>query len=381
MLVVGIDGQSVMGGGATGLGRYTQALIDAFEEWGGEIQAKIYMPKSEKVQKEGFKSSIERLKWEQWGMVMQAMKDELDVFHTPCFSLPVVLKFPRVITIHDLIILKRPNYMSGFSRYYFSKIIPWSAKYADHIITNSESTKRDVVKYLGIPQNKVTALMLAPTFRRDEIVAPDVVNRFRSKYKLHHPYVLFVGSLEHRKNIETLIGQFARVQQEYPDYRLVIAGSENPYLEKLKQKARKSNVLDKTIFTGYLNRKELLTAYRESSMVVMPSFDEGFGLPIVEAMEMGKPVVASRIPAHIESAGGAAAMFDINAERQLGDEMLKILSDEEYCRLLVEKGLGRAKQLSWNTHARKTVEIYYKIVRVAREKRGLKMKTKGPSMS
>jgi glycosyltransferase involved in cell wall biosynthesis len=312
---------------------------------------------------------------------MQAMKDELDVFHTPCFSLPVVLKFPRVITIHDLIILKRPTYMSGLSRYYFGKFIPWTAKYADHVITNSESTKRDVVKYLGIPQSKVSALLLAPTFRRDEIVPPDVVNRFRSKYKLHNPYVLFVGSLEYRKNIESLISQFARVQQEYPDYRLVLAGSENAYQEKLKQKARKSNVLDKTIFTGYLNRKELLTAYRESSMVVMPSFDEGFGLPIVEAMEMGKPVVASRIPAHIESAGGAAAMFDTNAERQLGDEMLKIISDEEYRRLLVEKGLGRAKQLSWNTHARKTVEIYYKIVRVAREKRGLKMKTKGPAQS
>lgn len=371
MLVVGIDGQSLLGGGATGLGRYTQSLVDAFDEWGGEIQVKLYQPKAEKYQN-GFTSTSQRLKWDQYGVVMEAMKDSLDVFHSPCFSLPVILKFPRVITIHDLIVTKRPRFMTGFSRYYFGKIIPWSAKYADHIITNSMSTKRDVIKYMNIPESKITALTLAPTVSRQDVIPMDVTTTFHANYKLHHPYVLFVGSFEYRKNIESLVNQFKRVHQEYPDMQLVLIGTKNAYQEKIKDLARRNGFLEKVVFPGHLDHQTLTVAYRDAVMVVNPSFDEGFGLPVVEAMEMGSPVIASKIPAHIESAGGAAILFDPIAEQQLGDNMLKIISDIDFRKELVQKGVDRAKQLSWAIHARKTVEIYYKVVNNARKKRKIK---------
>ncbi|MCD6216759.1 glycosyltransferase family 4 protein [bacterium] len=376
MLVVGMDGQSLLGGGATGLGRYTQSLIDAFDEWGGEIHVKLYQPKGKKYE-EGFTSTSQRLKWEQYGVVMEAMKDKLDVFHTPCFSLPVILKFPRVITIHDLIVLKRPRFMSGFSRYYFGRIIPWSAKYADHIITNSMTTKRDVIKYLKIPENKVTALELAPTVSRSEIIPNDIASSFHLRYKLHNPYVLFVGSFEYRKNIESLVNQFKRVYQEYPDMQLVLVGTKNAYQEKIRDLARRQGFLDKVVFAGHLEHRMLAVAYRDSMMVVCPSFDEGFGLPVVEAMEMGVPVIASKIPAHIESAGGASVLFDPIAERQLGDSMLELISNEDMRNDLIQKGNARANQLSWGVHARKTVEIYYKIVNETRRKRKTQKTRKG----
>ena len=373
MLLVGMDGQSLLGGGATGLGRYTQSLIDAFDEWGGEIQVKLYQPKGTKYAG-GFTSTSQRLKWDQYGVVMEAMKDRLDLFHSPCFSLPVILKFPRVITIHDLIVTKRPRFMSGFSRQYFGKIIPWSAKYADHIITNSMSTKRDVIKYLKIPETKVTALSLAPTVSRKEVIPMDIETGFHATHKLHNPYVLFVGSFEYRKNIESLVNQFKRVHQEYPNMQLVLIGSKNAYREKIKDLVRRSGFLDKVVFPGHLDHKMLTVAYRDAMMVVNPSFDEGFGLPVVEAMEMGSPVIASKIPAHIESAGGAAVLFDPIAEMQLGDNMLKIISDQDFRNSLVQKGIERAKQLSWAIHARKTVEVYYKVVNDERKKRNIKQR-------
>lgn len=120
-----------------------------------------------------------------------------------------------------------------------------------------------------------------------------------------------------------------------------------------------------------------MVAYRDCMMVVCPSLDEGFGLPIVEGMEMGKPVIASRIPAHVESAGGAAVLFDLGAERQLGQSMLKIISDEDYRNQLSEKSLKRASQLSWSVNARKTIEIYYKIIKEIRKKRGMTKVRKG----
>ena len=371
MLVVGMDGQSLLGGGATGLGQYTKSLIEAFDDWGGEIKVVLYQPKGKKYQS-GFKSTFQRIMWDQYGVVTQAMSDRLDVFHSPCFSLPAILKFPRVITIHDLIVLKRPRFMSGPSRYYFSKVIPWSVKYADHIITNSNSTRRDVIKYLRVPETKVTALALAPTLSRDEIIPMDIVNGFQSKYRIHNPYVLFVGSFEYRKNIEVLINQFSRVLREYPDLKLVLVGGKNKYQEKIMSLLQKKRMLDKVVFTGYLNRRQLMVAYRGSVLVACPSRDEGFGLPIVEAMEMGTPVVASKIPAHVESAGGAAVLFDLIAEGQLGDSMLKIISDNDFRDAQIEKGSERVKQLSWNIHARKTVEIYYKVVNNARKKRKTK---------
>lgn len=371
-----MDGQSLLGGGATGLGRYTQSLIDAFDEWGGEIQVKLYQPKGKKYEA-GFTSTLQRLKWEQYGVVMEAMKDSLDIFHTPCFSLPVILRFPRVITIHDLIVLKRPRFMSGFSRYYFGRIIPWSAKHADHIITNSMTTKRDVIKYLNIPENKVTALELAPTVSSSEIIPNDIVSSFHSRYKLHNPYVLFVGSFEYRKNIESLVNQFKRVHQEYPDMQLVLVGAKNAYQDKIKDLVRRQGFLDKVVFTGHLKHKMLAVAYRDSMIVVCPSFDEGFGLPVVEAMEMGVPVIASKIPAHIESAGGASILFDPIAERQLGDSMLELISNQDMRNELIQKGDARAHQLSWAIHARKTVEIYYKIVNEARRKRKTTKTRKG----
>lgn len=376
MLLVGMDGQSLMGGGMTGLGRYTQSLLDAFKEWEGEVRVKIYMPKGE-VTKHGFKSARQRLWWEQVQLPQIAMRDQLDVFHQPCFSLPLILKFPRVITIHDVIITKRPHLMSGFSRYYFGRIIPWSAKYADHIITNSEATKRDVIKYTGIPSHKITPLLLAPTLSRDEQIPIEITNKLRMKYKIHWDYILYVGSFEPRKNVEALLSQYKRVQEVYPEIRLLCVGGRSPYRDKLEAKAKNMGIQDKVVFTDYLDKKQLTVVYRDALMVVLPSIDEGFGLPIVEAMEMGKPVVASRIPAHIESAGGAAALFDLPAERQLGDAMLKIISDEKYRNELIEKGTQRVKQLSWSVHARKTIEIYYKIVKEIREKRGMERKRKG----
>ncbi|MBU1022741.1 glycosyltransferase family 4 protein [bacterium] len=371
MLVVGMDGQSLMGGGATGLGRYTRSLIDAFDDWGGEVKVVLYQPKGKKYQS-GFKSTFQRIMWDQYGVVTQAMSDKLDVFHSPCFSLPAILKFPRVITIHDLIVLKRPRFMTGPSRYYFSKVIPWSVKYADHIITNSDTTRKDVIKYLRVPETKVTALPLAPTLSREEIIPMDIVNSFQSKFKIHGPYVLFVGSFEYRKNIETLITQFKRVNREYPEMKLVLVGGKNQYQEKIKSLVQNKGMLEKVVFTDYLNRRQLMVAYRGSAVAVCPSLDEGFGLPVVDAMEMGTPVIASKIPAHVESAGGAAMFFDLIAEGQLGDNMLKIISDNDFRNKQIQKGNERVRQLSWNVHARKTVEIYYKVVNEARKKRKIK---------
>jgi len=372
MLLVGIDGQSLMEGGKTGLGRYTQSLIDAFKEWEGEVRTKIYMPR-----KDQFRSSRERLIWEQIQLPQIAMRDDLDVFHTPCFSLPVLLKFPRIITIHDIIITKRPRLMSGFSRYYFGKIIPWSSKYAQHIITNSEATKRDLVKYLQTPSEKISALLLAPTLSRDEIIPSDIANRFHLKFKVHTGYVLYVGSFEPRKNVDVLVNQYKRVQERYPEIKLILVGGKNTFQEKMEERIKKLGLGDKILFTGYLDRKELAVAYRDATIVAMPSIDEGFGLPIVEGMEMGVPVVASKIPAHVESAGGAGALFDIHAEMQLGDAMLKILSDENYRNDLIKKGYDRVKQLSWSIHARKTIEIYYRVIKQAREVKGTVKKRKG----
>ena len=376
MLLIGMDGQSLMGDGMTGLGRYTQSLIDAFKEWEGEVRVKLYTPKGNAA-KNGFRSSLQRLMWEQIQLPQMAMRDELDLFHQPCFSLPAILKLPRVITIHDVIITKRPLLMKGFSRYYFGKIIPWSAKYASHVITNSEATKRDVIKYTGIPSHKITALLLAPTLSGNEIIPVEIANKLHMKYKMHWEYILYVGSFEPRKNIDVLITQFKRVQDEYPEIRLLCIGGKTPFRDRLEARIKSIGMKDKVIFTGYLDKKQLTIAYRDSLMVVLPSIDEGFGLPIVEAMEMGKPVVASRIPAHIESAGGAAVLFDLMAERQLGDAMLKIISDKVYRDELIEKGTQRVKQLSWSVHARKTIEIYYKIVKEIREKRGMEKKKKG----
>ena len=372
MLLVGIDGQSLMEGGKTGLGRYTQSLVDAFKEWEGEVRTKIYMPR-----KEQFRSSRERLIWEQIQIPQLAMRDDLDVFHSPCFSLPILLKFPRVITIHDIIITKRPRFMRGFSRYYFGKIIPWSAKYANHIITNSEATKRDLIKYLQMPSERITALPLAPSVSREEIIPVDVANRFHLKYKVHGGYILYVGSFELRKNIDALVNQYKRVHERYPDVKLVLVGGKNAFQDKIEARIKAAGLGTSVLFTGYLDRKELLIAYRDSLMVVLPSVDEGFGLPIVEGMEMGKPVVASKIPAHVESAGGAAVLFDLPAEMQLGDAMLKIISDDDYRHELIEKGYNRVKQLSWSVHARKTIEIYYRVVKEMRDSKGIVKKRKG----
>ncbi len=272
-----------------------------------------------------------------------------DICHYTNFLAPVFENRPYVVTIHDmgLEVLRDAHPLA--KRLYTRRLIPLVARKAKLIITNSEYSKWEIVRHLGIPEDRVRVTPLAAS---SEFQPVPVTPR--------NPYFLYVGNLEPRKNVERLIEAFARIPQK--EYQLIVVGDRWYQGGAAEQRARSLSLNGRVRFLGYVPRQGLPALFSGATALVYPSLLEGFGLPIIEAMACGTAVITSNNSSMREVAGGAALLVDPRNVREITDAMVRVAEDAACRTELERKGLQRSADFSWKRTAQLTLDVYKEIV-------------------
>jgi glycosyltransferase involved in cell wall biosynthesis len=289
-----------------------------------------------------------------------------DVYHGPAVFLPLIkLGYRTVVTIHDLVSFLFPETVPRKYSLYMRLMTRLAVRAADHIIAVSEATKADLHRILGVPEGRVTVIheAAAPEFATPP--PPAAVTGVLERYRIIPPYCLFVGNLEPRKNLARLIEAFALMATRAPAGgtapQLVLAGTRAWLYSGILGAVAARGVTDRVVFTGYVPPADLPALYAGAACFVFPSVYEGFGLPVLEAMAAGAPVVASRVGAIPEVAGDAAVLVDASQPALLAEAIEAVLADRSLRARLVERGRTRARSFSWEATARRTLAVYEEV--------------------
>jgi glycosyltransferase involved in cell wall biosynthesis len=357
MLKVGLDIQSLLGF-KTGIGYYTDNLLKYLNDY---KDFRFFLYKDDK--KEDL-NTLERMKWENFTLPHLACNDNVDILHIPGFAGPLFRnKYKKVTTVHDLIGMVYPKNLGPISRFYWQRWLPVCIRSSDFIIADSESTKKDIVRFLKFPTEKISVIYLAA----DLNFKPQKNNRLLQdtlkKFGIYSNYILNVGTVEPRKNIVTLITAFAKyIKTTKSEVLLVIAGRKGWDYNRCLNKIFELRISDRVIFCDYITEEDLVSLYNLADLFVYPSFYEGFGLPVLEAMCCGAPVVCSDTSSLPEIAGDAAIFVKPNDVDGLCNAIGKVLSTPGLSISMREKSLKQAAKFSWENTAKQTIEVYKSII-------------------
>jgi len=295
---------------------------------------------------------------ERYALNVELMRLGLDVLHSPDFIPPHRPSCKSVITIHDLAFLLYPHFLTKESARYYGHI-DQAVRWTDHIIAVSENTKRDTVQHLGVPEDKITVVYEAPSpiFRpMDRQKAEEWV---RDHHGVDGRFVLFVSTIEPRKNVPTLVQAIGQLRECYKeDVHLVLAGGKGWLFEDAFATIEELNLDAQVHFLGRVSSEELLYLYNAAELLAHPAFYEGFGLPPLEAMACGLPVIVSNVASLPEVVGDAGLLIDPHDVDELAVAMWRILTDSELRQEMRDKGLKQAQRFSWERAARETAAIY-----------------------
>lgn len=299
--------------------------------------------------------------------VVKAIKNlDLDVFHLPFhwYSLisPFFLnsKVKKVITIHDIIpILLQKELNLPHVLKLWGPSLKLIKNRVDCIICDSEHTKIDCMNYLNIPEEKFKVIYLAA--QENFKVIDDkssIKSDLKHKYNIQDPFILYVGIVELRKNIPLLIKSFAKVKKKGIPHKLVFVGAKSQDLAVFYKLLDKLKLRNDAIFTGYVADEDMVKFYNLADIFILPSLYEGFGLPVIEAMACGCPVIASNSSSLPEVVGNAGVLIDPNDYRPWVDPIYEILTNDGFKQKLIKKGLKRSKTFSWEKTSKETWQVY-----------------------
>ena len=285
----------------------------------------------------------------------------VSVFHSPHYTLPVGLKSKSVVTIHDLIHLRFPQIFSLIQRSYSYGMIWHAINDSRVVITDSEFTKRDILRSFRVSEDKIIPIPLGVSeeFHRD--CPRSRIDEFKRLHKLERPYILFVGNTKPHKGLAVLLRSFKEVLSVFPDMDLVIVGGPLDGDPEVRRVLGNLPYSDRVRILGRLSDEELIFAYRGGELFVLPSLYEGFGLPALEAMACGIPVIVSDAASLPEVVGNGAVLCKSENAGMFADAMLNLLRDPVLKATMIEKGKSRSKLFSWRETARLTLEVYDKL--------------------
>lgn len=281
-------------------------------------------------------------------------ENKLDVFFSPTHYLPAGYRIPSVISILDISYLHFPELFNRKDLIMLKYWGKYSIKKAKKIITISHSSKNDIIKAYGVPPHKVEVIY--PGIKQVTKIGGSnkTMEEMKEKFKINSKYVLFVGTLQPRKNIVRLIEAFSQIKG---DYELVIVGRKGWQYEEILDAPEKFGIKNKVIFIHDASDEDLPTLYKNAEIFVLPSLYEGFGLPVLEAMKYGCPVITSNVSSLPEAGGDAAQYVDPQSVSDITEKMQKLLDDEDLRKEFIKKGNEQIKKFSWEKSARETLKV------------------------
>jgi glycosyltransferase involved in cell wall biosynthesis len=394
---IGIDAR-FYGPVGKGLGRYTQEVIDNIIKLDRENEYVIFLRRENfsdfQTNSPRVKKVLADVKWytlaEQILLPCYIWREHLALMHFPHFNVPIFCPTKFVVTIHDLILIKFPTWRATtlgscfykIKNFVYKIVIFIAAKRARKVLAVSEYTKNDIIKQFKINPEKVIVTYegvadLANAHQQGEVEASAVLD----KYNIKRPYLLYVGNAYPHKNLEGLIKVYAQINKEMKDLKLILVGKEDYFYHRLKQSAKIFFAIGESqpkadqplagakssgghmIFPGYVLDGDLKILYAKALAYVFPSFYEGFGLPPLEAMAHGLPVVSSNKTCLPEVLGDAAIYFNPANEQEMKEKIELVIKNENLRYDLIKRGLKQVKKYSWRDCAEKTLEVYKKVLK------------------
>jgi glycosyltransferase involved in cell wall biosynthesis len=317
--------------------------------------------------------NLAKLWFEQVSFPRACRRQGVEIAHVPYFASPLFPTTPTVVTVHDLIPMLLPAYQGSMLVRLYTLLVAVAAKRADIVLTDSQASKWDIVHLLDIPSERVRVIYLAA----DDIYQP-VLDRhrlaaIRRKYGLPQSYLLYLGGFDQRKNVPTLLKAFAQLAKDSRAF-LVVAGRLPDYGLDLAIQAKRSDffpdprpivqelgIEERVVFTGWVPEEDKPALYSGARALVFPSFYEGFGLPPLEALACGTPVIASNRGSLPEIVGDGGLLVEPDDVEGLAGAMEKLLNDDTLWGDLREKGLAHVARFSWEKTARETLAVYQEI--------------------
>lgn len=299
--------------------------------------------------------------WAAWTLPRYMHKNKLDVFHTE-YILPFFIpKNIKVVThIHDVSFKVYREFILKRDLFFLDLLIPRSIKRSDKIIAVSQFTKDEIIKYYKINPHKIAVVF--NSINIIEGVATEEKKKYvREKYNLPEKFILYIGTLQPRKNVSTLIEAYTKIKKQIPDIKLVLAGDRGAHNfdKKIDEVISKNNLTnEEVLFTGFIGTLDKSLVYQMAEVFVYPSFYEGFGIPILEAMSQGVAVVVSDIAPHREVAQEAGTYFPPASLDILADKLYNICINQQEKNRLIQLGLDRVTFFSWQKSAREMLEIF-----------------------
>lgn len=279
-------------------------------------------------------------------------KSDLNIFFN--YIVPPKIEGKVITTIHDMTYLRYPETMDYRNLKRLKNGIQRSIKRSSHLLTVSEFSKQEIVDLLNVPANKVSVVPCAPSLTADAMPFAQI----KQKYEITHPYILYIGTIEPRKNLIRLLNAFEKLKgRDNFFYQLILAGGKGWGNEQIYQIVDNKFHDSEIIFTGYVTDAEKNALYKNAELFVFPSLYEGFGIPPLEAMTLGCPVVSSNAASLPEVVGDAAELVDPMEVDSIAEGMWKVLSDDLYRAELVQKGYRQAKKFNWDDSAKKLMQI------------------------
>ena len=302
-----------------------------------------------------------RIAWEQFTLPSLIRQKHIDVLHSPANVLPELL--PRdsagVVTLHDLAFLRFPKVLTRSKRLYHRTFTMRSLQRATMIITVSESTKQDAIELAGIPARRLQTVYASIDERFSSKATEEEINAFRQKHELSQDFLLYLGTLEPRKNITTLIEAFAHLRRVYGrTEKLVLAGGKGWLYEAIYEKIAQLGLKGEVIFPGFVGESEQKLWYSAASAFVYPSLYEGFGLPVAEALACGTPVVTSNVSSLPEAGSDIALCVEPYSMEAIAEALYKALTDQTFRQRCRAMAVVAAQRFSAQAMAERTVVVY-----------------------
>lgn len=349
----------------TGVGHYTVQLAHHLALGQSNDEIAVVSPRRYTGKFEGQTTNLQYLRptinplrrvWWRSGLIQYLQKSHCDVFHGTNFDLPASAPCATVVTVHDLSTILYPRFHEAKNVNRARQQLPAVVATATAVVTPTESIRHEVHEHLHVPLERIFSVVEAA---RDCFQPISVSQTFelRRQLGIGDHFLLYVGTLEPRKNLLSLVEAFEDIVQAEPELKLVIAGGVGWLVEDLLEHINNSPVRERIVLTGYRTDEELRSLYSSCKLFVYPSVYEGFGLPTIEAMACGAPVIASKIASVQEVVADAACLVDPNRS-DLGDTIRKLLADSELRHRLSDTGKKQAAKFSWHETANRMRDVY-----------------------
>ncbi len=355
-----------------GIGRYTRGIVSALATLDTENRYTLVVSADsppEKLPPLPPNFHIKRLPFsERWLTILwhranlplwiDRWAGRFDLFHSPDFVLPPLASTPGLVTVHDLSFMKHPDGALPKLRDWLLRVVPKSVARAAHVLADSESTRRDLQELLHVPAGKISVVGAGVEPRFQPVTDAARLAAVRRKYRLPEKFVLGLGTLEPRKNFTGLIAAFERIAAEMPDLHLVIAGGKGWLYEPIFTAAEASSARARIHFAGFVADDDLPVLYSLARIFAYPSFYEGFGIPVLEAMACGAPVVTADNSSLPEVAGDAAVLIPAADVGALADALRQLHTDESLRAQCISRGKKQPPRFTWESAAARLRSVY-----------------------